>query len=173
MCWFFCTDLWWQLNTDQGRSTQHWERNSIHSPWTMCCSRKDHRRTENWSAVAHIPKERWQSCNAFVKRNWTAKFHCEPVWHASWKHQAGKRKYKQQNSSSISYSNDEIERKLIQLGCEPQSKLMKETGTREEVWRDGTHAVSSRAEEQARKRHLFQMLYQRTPSIVLQDLQTS
>ena len=33
----------------------------------------------------------------------------------------------------ISYSNDEIERKLVQLGCKPQSKLMMERGTREEV----------------------------------------
>ena len=31
----------------------------------------------------------------------------------------------------ISYSNDEIERKLIQLGCEPQSKLMMERDGRE------------------------------------------
>ena len=54
---------------------QHREWNSVYSPWTMCYSWRDqwlqlgHRRTENWRTVVHIPKERWQSCNAFVKRN--------------------------------------------------------------------------------------------------------
>ena len=94
----------------------------------------------------------------------------------------------------ISYSNDEIERKLVQLGCEPQSKLMMErdrdergdltrwlTGRRfvyiripdralpekDQYWQHNSNALSSRAEEQTRKLHLLQMLHQRTPSIVL------
>ena len=68
---------------------QYWERNSVHSPSTMCCSWKDqwlqldHRRTENWRAVAHIPKERWILYNAFVERNKNTKSHCEPVWQKS------------------------------------------------------------------------------------------
>ena len=133
---------------------QHRKRNSVHSPWTMCCSWKDqwlqlgHRRTENWRAVAHIPKERWQSGNAFVKRNRSTKSHCEPVWHTSWKHQTGRKRYKQQNSSSVTsrsaiammrsrgnwYSSD-VNRS--------QSWWWKETVTREEVSRDGSQVGGS------------------------------
>ena len=94
----------------------------------------------------------------------------------------------------ISYSNDEIERKLVQLGCKPQSKLMMErdrdergglkrwlTGRRlvyiripgrappgkDKYWKCNSNAVSPRAEEQTRKLHLLQMFHQRAPSIVL------
>ena len=51
--WFaFCPDLWrWPTTqTSEGvhpqclsvskLARQHWERSSVHSPWTMCCSRK-------------------------------------------------------------------------------------------------------------------------------------
>ena len=56
-------------------------------------------------------------------------------------------------SFPISYSNDEIERTLVQLGCEPQSKLMTERDRDERGgltrWLTGRRSVYTRIPDSA------------------------